>query len=190
MRGTLWRAGHLICFHAGWLACVLGAAAGRPLLGPAVVVAWVSVHLILTEERRSEAGFIAAAAAFGYAADSVLVMAGLLVFPASAALGWPSTVWMVALWANLAAAFSSLLSWLRGRYLLAAAAGAAAGPLAYGAGARAGALILAEPYGATLLWIAAEWAVSLAALALASEKIQAGRWAGEGEAARTGGDSA
>jgi len=76
------------------------------------------------------------AGAAGYTADSVLVLTGVLRFPPHAVLGWPSTVWMVALWVLQAAVLGGALSWMQRRFILAAIVGVIGGPLAYLAGER------------------------------------------------------
>jgi hypothetical protein len=97
----------------------------------------------------------------GYVADSVLVLAGVLRFPPHAALGWPSTAWMVALWVLQAAVLGGAMSWMRGRFALAAVVGAVGGPLAYLAGVRMGAAVLGPTHAVALALIAAEWTAAM-----------------------------
>jgi hypothetical protein len=74
------------------------------------------------------------------------------------------------------------LGWLRGRYLLAAALGAVAGPLAYWAGSKLGAIELAGTTRAALA-IGAAWTVSMVIL-LRIEVMT--RYAGESRMFETG----
>ncbi|MHC4217118.1 MAG: DUF2878 domain-containing protein [Planctomycetota bacterium] len=104
------------------------------------------------------------AATFGYLMDSLLVLAGVIEFPHQARLGLPSTLWMVALWINLATTLNASLGWLRGRYVLGAVMGLVAGPLSYFAGVRLGAISFGLPTGISLAVIAVEWALSMPAL--------------------------
>lgn len=157
-------------FQAGWFACVLGAANGYPWLGPPAVLFLAGVQWALWWRSWSALLLLTAAAALGYLADSLLVTAGLLAFPEKAQLGGPSPVWMVVLWPNFAAALLESLSWLDGRYVLAALLGAAGGPLAYWGGEQFGAIRLAgwPAYGA----VALEWAAATPLLLATSRRLK------------------
>ena len=157
---------NLVSLKVGWLSCILGAAAGAPAFGPAVVLVLVAVHIALRPNRTSELALIVGAGILGYAIDSILVLTGMLGFPEPAVWGWPSTVWMVALWCNLATSLRGCLSWLQDRLVLAAVVGAITGPLAYVAGARLGAATLPEPWALSVGAIAVAWIVGLPALIL------------------------
>lgn len=160
----------LIAFQAGWFACVLGAARGVPGLGPGVVGLFALGHLIARRRRwEREALLLAAAALVGYAADSALVLAGVLRFPPQAVLGGPSTLWMVALWVNLALTLNGPLGWLRGRYVLAALLGFCSGPLAYLAGAELGAAAVSEPRVIGLGLVGLEWLCAMPLLVWLAE---------------------
>jgi hypothetical protein len=157
-------AGSQLC----WWACILGAASGAPWLGPAVVTVFAALHLwraVPSAARGRELRLLASAALLGYASDSVLVLVGVLSFPSHAALGWPSTVWMVALWVGLAATLRSSMSWLQGRPLVAVVVGALSGPLAYAAGERLGAASLGPTPTTALVAIGVEWAIAMPLLA-------------------------
>jgi hypothetical protein len=154
----------LAAFQACWFACVGGAARGFPWLGPLAVAVYAGVYLRTIPSgaaRTRQAWLLAQAGAFGYAADSVLVLSGVLTFPPQAVLGWPSTLWMVALWVLQAAVLGGVMSWMRGRFLLAAVVGAAGGPLAYLAGERMGAAVLGPSHAAALAAIGVEWALAM-----------------------------
>ncbi len=155
---------NFIGFQVGWFACVLGAANGYPWLGPAVVMALAAANLVARRRFAADLLLVVLAAVLGYAVDSVLVIAGILQFDAAAQLGRPSTVWMVAMWVNIALTLNASLGWLQGRYVLAAVLGAVAGPPAYLAGARLGAVDFAAPVAISLLVVSVEWLVSMPAL--------------------------
>lgn len=181
----------LIAFNALWFASVGGAAGGRPWLGPAALIPYLAAECVWRarlDARRTPAhatsgparllALAAAAGALGYLLDSALTLPGLLRFPARAALGWPSPVWMVALWAGFATLLDGSLAWLRGRWLLAAVLGAASGPASYFAGTRLGALSLGGVAGgegpglaAALLAVSAEWALGMTLLLLLARWI-------------------
>jgi hypothetical protein len=153
-----------VAFQLCWFACVVGASRGLPWLGPVVVAVFAAAHLWTTPAGRPRAGqtwLLGLAAAIGYAADSALVLAGVLSFPPHASLGWPSSAWMVALWVAQAATLTGAMSWLADRYLLGAVFGAVGGPLAYLAGVRLGAAILGPSQTAALIVVAAEWALAM-----------------------------
>jgi hypothetical protein len=164
-------------FYACWFACIDGAARGLPWLGPLAVAVYVAVYLrtIPSAAARSrQAWLLALAGGAGYTADSVLVLSGVLRFPAQAVLGWPSTIWMVALWVLQAAVLGGAMSWLRDRFVLAAALGAVGGPLAYLAGERMGAAVLGPTRTAAVTAIAALWTVAMPVLVWMDRRARAG----------------
>lgn len=157
--------------QAAWFACVLGAAHNRPLLGPLAVLAFAALHLTTLQHRWREVALLAATGLVGYVSDSVLVLAGVVTFPERVTIGWPSPVWMVALWVNLAVTLHSTMDWLSRRYLLAALVGGVSGPPAYLAGVRLGAAQLGG--GWSLLVIAVSWAAALPLLAWLADRTNA-----------------
>ena len=173
----------VVAFYLCWFACVGGAARGLPWLGPLAVAAYAAADLRTIPSgaaRTRQVWLLAAAGAAGYAADSVLVLSGVLTFPPHAVLGWPSTVWMVALWVLQAAVLGGAMSWLRGRFALAAVAGAVGGPLAYLAGERMGAAMLGPTPAVALAAIAVEWALAMPLLVWMERRARAGPGAGGG----------
>ena len=154
----------LVALQVCWFACVGGAARGLPWLGPLAVAAYAAGYLRTVPSGRArsrQAWLLALAGAAGYAADSALVLSGVLAFPPQAVLGWPSTVWMVALWVLQAAVLGGALSRLRGRHVTAAIVGAVGGPLAYLAGERMGAAVLGPSHAVALTAIGVEWALAM-----------------------------
>lgn len=160
---------NFLAFQAGWFACVLFAADGRPWLGPAVVLVLVVAQWAVLRRGVGDAVMLAGAGAFGFLADSVLVNAGIFGFPQVARLGEPSTLWMSALWVNFAMTIPLALAWLRGRPVLAAALGAVGGPLAYWGGVRLGAMELGTELPLFAAAIAVEWALATPALVALAE---------------------
>jgi Protein of unknown function (DUF2878) len=157
--------------QAAWCACVLGAAHDRPLLGPLAVLAFAVLHLTKSRHRWREVTLLAATGFVGYVFDSALVLSGVVTFPGPITIGWPSPVWMVALWVNLAVTLRSSLDWLSRRYLLAALVGAGSGPPAYLAGVRLGAAQLGG--GWSLLAIAVSWAAAMPLLVWLADRTNA-----------------
>jgi hypothetical protein len=152
---------NFVGFQVNWFACVLGAAAGAPLVGPAVVATLLAIHLRLRRAWRPELLLVVLAGVIGYVADSALVLAGVFGFTDPARLGWPSTIWMVCLWMSFAATLRASLGWLRGRYALAAVFGAVGGPLAYWAGARFGAIEFGDAMARGLALVALEYLLAM-----------------------------
>jgi hypothetical protein len=144
-------------FQVGWFACILSAAWGHAWLGVLYVLLWAAAHVWMSMNRVVELRLLGLV---GYAADSVLVLTGVLAFPEQAVMGWPSTLWMTAMWVNFATTLNASLGWLRGRYSLGAAFGFIGGPMAYFGGAQLGAVTLAEPMWRSLLVVGIEWAIA------------------------------
>lgn len=150
--------------QAGWWACVLGAARGWPLLGPAVVAALLvlQVGTLPPGLRGRTWRFVLLLGAAGTAVDSLL--AGLGVFTLrGAAVPWLAPPWITALWCQFATVVPALAA-LAPRPAVAALLGAVGGPLAYAAGARLGAASLHPTAWVSLLAIGAVWAVALPAM--------------------------
>lgn len=159
-------------FQLVWFACILGARAGRPWIGPLVAALSAAVQIGSARDWRVDLALAGVAALVGYAADSALVLAGVLTFPERAALGWPSPIWMVALWVNLAVTLRRLLGYLLGRYVLGAVFGAIGGPLAYLAGVQMGAARFGIGREAALAVVAVEWLVALPLLLAAEARLR------------------
>lgn len=147
-------------FEVGWFACILSAAWGHAWAGVLYVLLWVAVHVWMSIDRGVELRLLVLAGLVGYAADSVLVLTGVLGFPEQAVMGWPSTLWMAAMWVNFAMTLNASLGWLRGKYVLGAVFGFIGGPMAYFGGAQFGAVTLAEPLWRSLLLVGIEWAIA------------------------------
>lgn len=132
---------NFVAFQLIWLLCVFGAAWGYPWIGPVAVTAWLLVHLKLHRAiARQELMLAVFAALMGYGLDSILVVLDIIRFPAPAQLGYPSTLWMVSLWINLALTIRHSLAWLNHHYVWISLFGGVGGALAYWAGERIGAI--------------------------------------------------
>jgi hypothetical protein len=163
---------NLVAFQAGWFACVLGAANGRYLLGPAVVAVGGALHLSLSEDRRGQALLLAAAAVLGLLVETALSAIGATA-PVRDAVPAPlPPLWLIALWPNFGAALPVSLRFLRGKTALSAVLGAVAGPGAYYAGARLGALSFPWGDGFGLALLAVVWAASVPLLVRLSERVE------------------
>jgi hypothetical protein len=127
------------------------------LLVAAGIVCW---HLWHVPQPSREARIVAVVAMTGWLWDSALVAAGWLAYPGAAAATVVAPAWIAALWAVFAVQLNVLFVWLRGRWALAMAVGACAGPLSFRAGALLGAVRFAHPLVA-LAVLAAGWSLLL-----------------------------
>jgi hypothetical protein len=160
---------NVVAFQLGWLACVLGAGNGWPFLGPIVVVVWAGVYLARRPQPAREAIFLVTAAILGTAVDSALAASGVLTYQGQY-VSWMAPVWISALWMNFATTINVSMKWLEARPILSGLLGAVAGPLAYYAGARLGAIDLAQPV-VSLALLALVWTIALPGLFRLSHAI-------------------
>ncbi|MFT5132219.1 MAG: hypothetical protein ACI9SC_000684 [Gammaproteobacteria bacterium] len=151
---------NFILFQTAWFITIFSAVSGHPYIGPVYTVMWMMLHLtFFTDQRFEEWRILFFAAVLGYIFDSLLVYMDVFTFPPQALLGSPSTIWMIALWVNLAATLNFSLKWLQGRLVLAALLGAIAGPATYYAGSRIGAIELQQAW--SLLAISMQWLIAM-----------------------------
>jgi Protein of unknown function (DUF2878) len=158
-------------FYLGWFSCVVGAARGWLWLGPAVAAVLLLVHLALTPSRVREARLILLAGLFGFAVDTSLASAGLFSFTRTSVTPWLSPLWMVALWMLFATTLNGSMSWLAGRYGLAALLGFLFGPVSYVAGARLGAIDLPDRWIGSLAGVAVAWAFAMPTLLMLRDRL-------------------
>ncbi len=140
MKPLFLKLANFVAYDVAWFALVLSAAAGRSWLGLAVAALVLAAHFEFVPRRVPEAKLVVAAAAIGLAWDSALVVAGLASYAGAGLLPGLVPLWMVALWATFATTLNLALAPLKSRPWLAAVVGAVAGPLAYWAGVRLGAI--------------------------------------------------
>ena len=161
---------NLILFQIGWFACVLGGAHGMPWVGSAVAAAIVALHLARAAQPAIEIKLVLLATVIGGAWDSVLVALGWIVYPSGTVLEGAAPYWIVAMWMLFATTLNVTLRWLKPRMAVAVPLGAAAGPLAYYAGQKLGALDFSQPFTA----LAAQsigWALLLPLLMMLSNRF-------------------
>jgi len=144
--------------QVGWLACAIGAARGMPWLGPLVVGIYLSIHLRWSPIRGREVRLIGIVGLLGLVVDSVMKGAGLITYHSPWSLAeWLAPWWIVAMWLLFATSLNTSLSWLEGRYWLAALLGALFGPLSYLAGERLGAISFNYTIPTTVVFLALMW---------------------------------
>ena len=161
---------NVVAFQVGWFACVLGAAYGWPWAGIVAAAAAVAWHTLRAARPAQELKLVAIAVLVGALWDSTLVAAGWISFAPDAFAENLAPYWILAMWALFATTLNVSLGWLRGRLALAALLGLLAGPLAYWAGARLGALELREP-AAALGALALGWALIMPGLLVLARRM-------------------
>lgn len=161
---------NLVLFQIGWLACVLSGAARRPWIGALVAVSIVGVHLLRADRREPEIKLILIAVVIGAAFDSLLVWQAWLRYPSGILVPNTAPYWIVLMWGLFATILNISLRWLRGRWVIAALAGAAGGPLAYYGGHRLGALEFGDVTAAVLA-LSVGWAIFTPVLMALSARL-------------------
>lgn len=155
---------NFVAFQAGWFACVLGAAHGRPAAGTAIAAILVAGHVIFAPRPAQELKLIGVALAIGALWDSALVTLGWIDFTSGFIVAGLAPHWILALWALFAMTLNVSLGWLKKRLVVAAVLGAVSGPLAYWGGVRLGAVTFVNPVFAVIA-LSIGWAVITPVLA-------------------------
>lgn len=143
---------NFVAFQVAWFVTVIGAAQGYTLLGVVAVALWVSVYWYWQPQARSDWILLLWTAGVGVVADSLLTISGSISFPVTTGSGYPTTLWMVALWINLGACLRHSMGWLRNRYVLGLVCGALGGPAVYLAGQALMALHVHLPVTVACVW--------------------------------------
>ncbi len=149
-------------FQAGWFACVLAGAHGLP--APAVAAAGGVMAVSLwrfSADRLCDVRLFLTVALIGFCADTVHLRLGVFALVGAPRFPYVCPLWLVALWAMFGTTLRGSLSWLAGRYLLAALLGALAGPLSYLGGAKLGAVTLHPDRVFCIAALAVGWAVMM-----------------------------
>lgn len=127
-------------FQLIWWTCVWGAAWGFGGAATVFALAVMVHHFYLSENRWAEVQILVASAGLGLAIDSLLSVLGAYQFAESLHRAPLPPAWLLAIWGAFGLTYRYLLGWLKGRYLIAAALGAALGPFTYVMGAQSGAM--------------------------------------------------
>lgn len=151
---------NIVAFKIGWIASILGAANEMPLLGPAVILIAVTLHLRRVNDPSRELLLIAFTGAIGASWDSVMVAAGWLTYPAGTLVSGFAPYWILTMWMLFATTLNMTFRWLQSKTLFAGVLGAVFGPLSYYAGAKAGAVVINDII-ATMIVLAVAWAILL-----------------------------
>jgi hypothetical protein len=163
---------NFILFQVCWFSCVLSGASGHTKIGVIVALLVGGLQIASSKNRLNEFSFLLLACVLGTALDLIPMKYGMFSFVNPAAVPWGYPLWMSGLWLGFASTFRSSLSWLSGRYLLAAVFGFIGGPIAYFAGEKLGGIVLGADTSISLLVIGLFWAIVTPGLFMLSERLQ------------------
>jgi hypothetical protein len=159
-------------YQAGWFAMVLGAARGLPWLGAAGGLFLLTIHVLLSRERRPEILTVVTVGILGTLADSIQAHAGVFVFESGYWSYWVVPFWLTVMWMQFATLLHFALGWLSGRYLLSAVLGALGGPAAFWTGERLGGVIFPMGTLYSLLILGAAWFLLMPLCVFAADRFQ------------------
>jgi hypothetical protein len=175
-----------VAYQLGWLAAILGAAAGYGTAGALIGFTLTAGHVLLARDRRGELTLVAAALACGVLVESWQIASGTYRVLADPGPGVVPPAWLLALWAQFATTFRFSLRRIMTDPRAALVFGALGGPIAFLAGERLGAVVLQVPLGPGLARLVVAWAAALAALAWGAGRLAA---PADGYRRMTGGSS-
>ena len=152
---------NFIAFEIGWFTCVIAGGSEWPWLGTGVALTVVALHLVLTPQPRLEWPLLVWAALLGVFLDSLPIVLGVVEYSTGTVIDDFAPHWIIAMWVQFATLLNVSLRWLRGRYVIAALAGAVLAPPAYYLGAGFGGMSFTEPVWQGLLALAVVWAIAM-----------------------------
>jgi hypothetical protein len=150
---------NLALFQGVWFMAVIGAANNSLWPGLIGFTVFFAVHYHLSSSAHADFLLAVCAVFIGLAVETVLVQTGLLVYSAGTPHVAIIPVWVLILWANFALIMNGCLSWLHGRYILAAVLGFMGAPLSYFGGIQLGAALVGISLQLLLLAVACAYAV-------------------------------
>jgi len=149
---------NIILFQIGWFACVMTAASNQPLMGAVISMFILVSHVLMSKQYKQEIRIIVIAMLIGLLWDSLIVSAGWITYTSGMLSDFMAPYWIVLMWALFATTLNYSLSWMKSRLLLSAVFGAVAGPLAYYAGMKLGAVEFVNEVNA-LVALSIGWAI-------------------------------
>lgn len=161
---------NVIAFKVGWLSSVVGVANDVPLLGPAVILAAIVIHLAIARQASTELLLVITTGVIGAGVDSVMIAAGWLSYPSGMLVAGFSPYWIIAMWMLFATTFNASFRWLQSRQFLAFLLGAVFGPLSYYFGAKLGAVTLNDFY-VSMAALAVAWGLLMPALLALAKRL-------------------
>jgi hypothetical protein len=166
---------NLVLFKLGWVACILFAAAGQPLLSILSVALVAGIHLARVAVPAKEAMFLLIAGLLGLVWESIVVNTGLLQYIGTDGADWVAPAWIVAMWVLFGTTINHGLSWLKRHWALSVSFGLFGGPMAFYAGSKMGAVQFTDTILA-LGVLGAGWALLLPLACLISDTITDSEW--------------
>lgn len=162
---------NFLLFQLLWFGSVIGAANGYAWAGPMCLLVLVLCHFKWIA-RDSHADMLLMI---------VCVLLGLSIDTLGSYIGFVDFVlydvepltpfWLLCLWAGFALTINHSMGWMKGRFVLAAVAGAVFGPLSYYAGWQAGAMQWLQPTLAAV-FISISWALVMPSLCLLARRVE------------------
>jgi hypothetical protein len=152
-----------LLYQAGWLAAVLGTAAGHEGMGTVFAGACLVAHVTVTREPAREWRLVVTVTLIGLVVELFHRLAG--TYDALSTLLPPPLppLWLLVLWAQFGTTLRYSLRGIVMRPIHATLFGAVGGPLAFWAVSRLGAIELHSPQARALVLIAVTWALALLA---------------------------
>ena len=152
---------NFILFQTAWFITVYSASLGLVWFGPVFSLCWLYTHFILHKNNwKVDLQIVVISAIIGFILDSMMVLSGIFSFSENASFGYPSSIWMVALWVNLALTLNYSLGWLKQKLILSSLFAAVGGPLAYYAGSKFGAINV-ENDTHSIIALSVMWAIAM-----------------------------
>lgn len=161
---------NIVIYQICWLACIIGAANGIPLVGVALIAIAAAYHLYSADKVMPEFSMLVIVAIIGALWDSIPVALGWMVYPSGTLIEGAAPYWIVALWVAFATTFNVSMRWFKQHLLLAAIFGAVGGPLAFLAGERLGGVEFTS-YPAPLTLLAVGWGVLMPLMMLIARRF-------------------
>ncbi len=161
---------NFVLFQAAWFAAILGAANGLAVWGSVFTAAVIGWHIAVSARPATEAKLVGCVLAIGCIVEGFSLWQGHVVFASGQPDPHLPPHWMIALWGLLAIALNVTMRWMKGRWWLAAALGAVAGPLSYASGVRLGAAQFVDRTPA-LISLAVIWALTMPVLMWLSDRF-------------------
>jgi hypothetical protein len=162
---------NFLLYQIGWFACVLGAASGLQWLGISIALGLLGIHLCLAVDRILQIKLALIAAFIGIIIDSAQLWAGVFSFPHGGVVDPLPPPFMTVLWMQFATTFRYSMSWLSGRYALAACFGFLGAPLAFLAGEQFGAIQFLSPRLEHFSMLACLWSCAVPLLVFIADRF-------------------
>jgi hypothetical protein len=159
---------NLLLFKVGWLALVMGAAAGMAWAGLLVGGAVVIAHLLSSKDFEKELWFLTMTLFVAIGWENLLVSSGALTYASSEIAFGAAPAWILMLWLVFATTMNVGMQWLRGFWMFPVGAGLIGGPLSFYVGAKLGAVQFSDPILA-LVFISIGWALLLPCVVVISK---------------------